>query len=457
MDQFPKKLGAFAFLFTVFFIAGLGFQTWNSRNYIVQVNNLYFPILERNSINVRLADKLKNILELAAYKKDKSLIDGFFLYRDALTSNLEDHRILLTKISYPEDEIQRLRRDDIEVFENQIAKAIKREEWEKATTIVKSDEFLEASQNLDSLLTQVTENLSTRRDEELKRQETILAYGAIFFSVCLTVVVLFWGMVLSAYRHNVRRRQAMEKELETQRSKSVHAAQLASLGEMAGGIAHEINNPLAIIGAVIQRMNSQLKKGTLTSESGLELMKKASKTVNRIAKIIKSLRTFSRDASKDPMQDVFLPELISDTLELGTERMKNNQIQFHVQDIPEVTISGRPIQISQILVNLLNNAFDAVNQRAEKSISLSFSTLSEMIQIQITDSGAGIPDSVRQKIMQPFFTTKEVGKGTGLGLSLSLEIAKNHGGNLYLDTSNPQTTFVLELPLRKADAIKSAA
>jgi signal transduction histidine kinase len=109
----------------------------------------------------------------------------------------------------------------------------------------------------------------------------------------------------------------------------------------------------------------------------------------------------------------------------------------------------RPTQISQIILNFLNNSFDAVGKLPEKWIEVSVEELTNEIKIQVTDSGAGIDKSLENKIGQPFFTTKEPGKGTGLGLSVSRGLAEKHEGKIYLDKNCPNTRFVLLVPKKQ--------
>lgn len=118
--------------------------------------------------------------------------------------------------------------------------------------------------------------------------------------------------------------------------------------------------------------------------------------------------------------------------------------------MPEVRegleVECRPTQISQVILNLLNNAHDAIGSLEEKWVMVSVTEIENDIEIRVTDSGSGIPEHVRMKIMEPFFTTKPVGKGTGLGLSVSLGILKAHRGSLVVDTESKNTCFVLRFP-----------
>lgn len=111
----------------------------------------------------------------------------------------------------------------------------------------------------------------------------------------------------------------------------------------------------------------------------------------------------------------------------------------------------------QVLVNLINNAYDAVCELPERWVKVCISRDIELVSIAITDSGQGIPLDVVQRIFEPFFTTKEVGKGTGLGLSVSHGIIKRHGGEFWYDMDSPNTRFVIHLPQGKSDSVKNRA
>jgi C4-dicarboxylate-specific signal transduction histidine kinase len=228
----------------------------------------------------------------------------------------------------------------------------------------------------------------------------------------------------------------------------IRGAKLSALGEMAGGIAHEINNPLAIIVGRISQVRRKVETGKIETQSLVESLTKVEDTAMRIAKIIKGLRSFSRDAGKDPMEKMKIPSVVEDALELCRERFRNHNIELRVSlgDSQEIYALGRPTQITQVLVNLLGNAFDATEGLPEKWVALDLIRSGKNVQLRVTDSGKGIPLEVAEKIMQPFFTTKPVGKGTGLGLSISKGIIEEHHGRLFYDSSSPNTRFVIELP-----------
>lgn len=235
------------------------------------------------------------------------------------------------------------------------------------------------------------------------------------------------------------------------------SSKMASLGQMAAGLAHEINNPLAIIKGKVQLASQLIGKGPTSLASAQKHLLAAEQTVDRIAKIIKGLRSFSRDSSGDPFSSVHLKQVIDETVSFCGARFTNFGVKLLVElDKDDVVVDCRPVEISQVLLNLLNNAFDAVyevnkqanNEHKDNWVKLTTKIVGDAVEIAVIDSGAGIPDSIKLKLMQPFFTTKEVGKGTGLGLSICRGIVEGHSGKFYLDEQSVNTKFVMLLPFK---------
>ena len=238
------------------------------------------------------------------------------------------------------------------------------------------------------------------------------------------------------------------KDLESQQIKAHYAAKLASLGEMAASIAHEINNPLAIIHGSAEQLNRSIQKETYTKEKGESLVKKITETTDRISKIVKSLKTLSRNGDKDPFKDFILKDVIDDCVEISKQSFYEKQITLDVSPISkDLHLYGQQVQISQVLMNLINNAFHAIeNEPLPRWIKIVLIEYDHYLELKIIDSGLGIPEVIREKIMEPFFTTKDVGKGTGLGLSISKAIIEDHGGTLKLDELAQNTTFTITFP-----------
>ncbi len=236
-----------------------------------------------------------------------------------------------------------------------------------------------------------------------------------------------------------------------------HSSTLASLGEMAGGIAHEINSPLTTICTATDLARSMLRQEPIPAEKIDALIAKIDSTAHRVAKIVKGLRTFARDSESDPWVSASLNEIVGDAMALCTEKFKAEGIPIHIQCEQDFIVSCVPTQLSQIVLNLLSNAHDAIQALPEKWIKIQSNCKENKISLSIIDSGTGIDTQIQEKIMQPFFTTKGVGKGTGLGLSISAGIAAKFNGKLFYEPTNRNTCFVLELPLDTDAATKSPA
>lgn len=278
--------------------------------------------------------------------------------------------------------------------------------------------------------------------------------GVILSSAAALLTLLLAGIIgnLEIVREEAER-IAREKtnELEKQRMVAFHTAKMASLGEMAGGISHEINNPLAIIHGTSQML--QAFKDQATPQQIHDGLKLIEKTSMRISKIITGLRTFSRSGENDPFAPESVATIVDQTLELCKEKLRANHIKLIVDFIPNIKIDCRATQISQILLNLLNNSNDVVEDLpSERWIRLSFADHQTDIALAVSNSGPKIPEATRDKIFQPFFTTKDGQHGTGLGLSISLSIAESHHGRLFLDETKEFTSFVLVLPKTQAEA-----
>lgn len=238
----------------------------------------------------------------------------------------------------------------------------------------------------------------------------------------------------------------MRKELDIQRTKAEFSARLATLGEMAGGIAHEVNNPLSVIIGVSSQIATLIQQPEIDVAKVTDKIDKISKTSFRISKIVTGLQSFSRQSDKDPFVPTPLTQILDDTFELCRERFLQHSIQLIIQDAPDLELPVRSVQISQVLINLLNNAFDVIKNTDNPMINLSFQVTESDVLIHVSDSGPGIPKSIAERIFDPFFTTKDVGQGTGLGLSISRSIMLDHQGDLQLLMDAPQTTFQVRLP-----------
>lgn len=215
----------------------------------------------------------------------------------------------------------------------------------------------------------------------------------------------------------------------------MNSSKMAALGEMAGGIAHEINNPLAVIKGYSDLLRRVKIDNEVSKSKILSLSDSISRTVERIAKIISGLRRFARDGAGDTFERKNISELFDDVLQFNIEKIKQDNIEVIVNVDKDLDLDCQPIQLQQVLMNLVNNAhFELKNTTQDKKWIRIVASEFQIgwIQIFVQDNGPGIPKELQQKIMQPFFTTKPVGTGSGLGLSISKGIIEAHQGRFYL-------------------------
>lgn len=252
----------------------------------------------------------------------------------------------------------------------------------------------------------------------------------------------------------------LEEARETAR-KSYEAAlkssRLAAMGEMTANLAHEINNPLAVIHLKFEKILRDKRRQALTDETVMEAAEKGLVMIDRIQKIIDTTKKYyyqKSDESRD--QEEFHFKACMEDITPLFERRCLNLVQLHVGPVPDVVASGAELLAGQILTNLFNNAFDAVINEKERKISISFLTNDENLWVKVQDSGPGVPANKRQSIFEPFYTTKGKGAGTGLGLSICLALSKQMGADLWLEDGLPTTfTFQLRLCKSKPKAIEA--
>jgi PAS domain S-box-containing protein len=255
----------------------------------------------------------------------------------------------------------------------------------------------------------------------------------------------------------IERKEAQDI-IQQQQLKLIASSKMAALGEMAGGVSHEINNPLTVIHGFAQKLELLAGRDTLDREAVRDIARNIRKGAHRISKIVKGLRAIARGSEHDPFQLIPLQTIMDDTLELCRERIVKSGIQLELDPIPaDLHLECRAEQIAQVLLNLLNNAYDALQNMQERWIRVTVNGDAEWITLTVSDSGPGIPSELQEQIMQPFFTTKKAGHGTGLGLSISRSIVNAHRGHLYLDAKCSTTRFVITLPRYQSSAAERSS
>jgi len=248
-------------------------------------------------------------------------------------------------------------------------------------------------------------------------------------------------------------RKKMEEEKLQLEVHLRHQQKLESIGTLAGGVAHEINNPINGIMNYAQLIMDKLEKGNQLHEYSSEIIHET----ERVATIVKNLLTFSRD-DKETHSPARMDDIINSTVSLIKTIFKQDQINLKIDipnNLPEVKCRSQ--QIRQVLMNLMTNAKDSLNAKYEgynenKVLTLSVSEFKtenrRWMRLTIEDRGVGIPEEIKSKIFDPFFTTKDRATGTGLGLSISYGIVKDHHGSLYFESEVGKfTKFYLDLPI----------
>jgi signal transduction histidine kinase len=238
------------------------------------------------------------------------------------------------------------------------------------------------------------------------------------------------------------------KELKHQEAKAQYSAKLASLGQMAAGIAHEVNNPLTIIQGSANIVHKMVSENPIDVAGIKEFTQRMVQTCGRISKTIQSLKSLSRNGDNDPFTPVSMNKLLNDCANVCAHHFNMTSVSLVLpSDMPDFLARGREVQMAQVLINLLNNACDAVKDLSLPWVEVRVHKDESNGYIDVIDSGDGIPQGIRARIMEPFFTTKEVNMGTGLGLSISKTIMLAHDGELVLLENSEHTTFRMKFPL----------
>jgi signal transduction histidine kinase len=261
-------------------------------------------------------------------------------------------------------------------------------------------------------------------------------------------------------KSNINKQQILKAksiEVENHQINALNSARLAAIGEMSSGLAHEINSPLTVITISSQKLSNDMEnfiqkvqnKENLDNSELLkfqQMLKKIKHNGNRIKGLVEGMRRQSRDGTNDKFEEVSFQEILNDITDLFSAKYSLAKIQLNISGDLDSKVYCQKMQISQVLVNMLNNSFDEINKTNNPWVNIDVVERSDDIKIQFTDSGSGIPIEIQDNILKPFFTTKDSGKGTGLGLSISLKIIKSHGGNLIVDSECKNTRFIITIP-----------
>ena len=228
----------------------------------------------------------------------------------------------------------------------------------------------------------------------------------------------------------VAERSAAEAGLRLAQAELIQAAKLAALGQMSAALSHEFNQPLAAVRTYAENLPALIERGrTLEARSNAE---RILSLVDRMASLGRDLRNFARTPERK-VGRAALPEAIRAAAEIAGPRLRAAGVELTVEladDLPQV--AAGPLRLEQVLVNIMVNAADAVDGQEDRRVVVSAERTASGARLRVRDFGPGVPASLRERIFDPFFSTKGVGRGLGLGLSISYNIVKDFGGDLSI-------------------------
>jgi two-component system NtrC family sensor kinase len=238
--------------------------------------------------------------------------------------------------------------------------------------------------------------------------------------------------------------------------KVVETGKLASIGELASGVAHEINNPVAIMVEEAGWIGDLLEEDEFQESKNIEELRRALTQIKtqgkRCKEITRKLLSFARKTSLS-VQDIRINELVEEIAGISAQRAKYAMVEMVTrlqEGLPTVRVSLSELQ--QVFLNLINNALDAMEKKGGK-LALSTREAEGFVVVDVADTGVGIPAANLNRIFDPFFTTKAVGKGTGLGLSICYGIIENMGGRIEVQsTVDVGTTISVYIPAVKSES-----
>lgn len=289
--------------------------------------------------------------------------------------------------------------------------------------------------------------------------QTIYVIAISLFHTPVVVNLIGQGIIILFMYKFLKDQQKQDLKDQESTAKTLESsAKLAALGEIAAGIAHEINNPVAIVHGKAQLIWMQIEEAKeenkpINLEELAEHNQHIIQTVNRIDKIINGLRYFVRDDVRNPLIWAQVDEIVENIQVLSVDRCRKNGVSVKINNsLPAgYEFYCKPTQISQVLINLINNSFDALKNQDKsyvKWIEVNCFERDTSLVFQVMDSGPGLPEEAKDKILKTFYTSKVTTKdsGMGIGLSIAKRIVQQHKGHISLLTDTEHTTFEITLP-----------
>ena len=249
---------------------------------------------------------------------------------------------------------------------------------------------------------------------------------------------------------DITREKELEASLAQQRKIAEHSARLASIGELAAGVGHEINNPLAIVMGNIDKIRRQIETNGTADPAVLDTIRKQKEAAERIRRIVRGLRSLAHSGRSEEGQSTDPVEALLSTVDLVTEIYNKDGVNVRVEtDSCKSHVACSITQLQQIVMNLVSNAKDAAMVAKDPQITIILKDSGDSMVLSVQDNGHGISKINEPKIFSTFFTTKEIGKGTGLGLAITKSIVDSMGGRISFQTGSEGTTFEVQIPKAK--------
>ncbi|MEK6627111.1 MAG: ATP-binding protein [Bdellovibrionota bacterium] len=454
--QLPINLLLSGVVLATIVTGGLGWFTFKSFDKLTALQIRNQEVSELQGKITHFDEVLTMSARMAAATGDAKWENRYRQFEPSLDDTIKKLISLQPKEVKAADETNEANKKLVEM-ENQAFLLVQQNRQADASQVLFSSEYEQQKKIYATGTLNFYENTKKTLNHELKihrenvsvLRSSLIAFLAVSFFGWIMVLlkVRKWNTELSLINEH------LDNRVKEQTALLVNTSKMSALGEMAGGVAHEINTPLAIIGMRVEQMEECVNDGDFDAIDFVEAISVIKSTVTRIAAIVGGLRFFAREGKLAETQTISISKLTEETISFCSERFSNHGVQLDIvkNEIYATTqIECRTVEMSQVLLNLLNNAFDAVEGLKEKWIRLEFSESGQFVDISVTDSGHGIPKDIQEKIMQPFFTTKEIGKGTGLGLSISNGIIMSHQGKIYIDNNCPNTKFTVVIPKTQA-------
>ena len=450
MENNQKKLVPIGYILTVLVVYVLSQATDLVFNYYTiqeqrRVAQYQIPIIEKNNASSSLNARLGQLLYRSIIGRDKSLLAEFKKNKEELRTKIEEANELMLKSGLKS--FRWLDRSGFERIENNVVNYIESKDYEKALESLNSEDYQLARLKFFNQIDNMAEQLKDFREEQIKLSNRLVVLNSAI-SILFLFITLFVGYkVFDAYRKNYKQMLEYEEKLKFKQIIGIRNSKMAELGEMAGSISHEINNPLAIIQGNVLRIRRAVEQSPIDVEKIEGSLQSIQNTIKRVTGTVSALQKFSRDTTNDKREYADIKQIIEDTISLCSFRLSKHAIVIKTDQVESCQVKCKPVDISQIILNLLNNSIEAIAHANERWIEISTTRQDDNVRISIKDSGAGISEENQNKIFENSYTTKKQGIGTGLGLSLSRTLAQQNKGSLQYDSDSPNTKFDVVLPL----------